>query len=249
MFVRGIDEPVEYKREDFTFYKGIVVKNDDPQKLYRVKIYIPEISNQPLNDWLDTYKKFSIRFPGKNNKNDSWNDTKIFESIADYLPWAEPCFPLMGEGSPGRYNSPNEIATLTDGNYFDGFETNNTNSDAPTSEKGSFSPAWFYENEDLLFNDAFSEPVKLLTGNNNPYSYIGRPSKHVNKAKGMFCVPNIGTKVWVFHNNGDTNYPVYFGVRHDFREIGLINNLDQVDSKDQSLDYPGVFENSKSKQV
>lgn len=244
MYSRGVDDVVEYKRNDLTFYRGIVVKNNDPQKLYRVKVYIPELSNQPLQNWLAEYTSFSLRFPGKNNKTDSWSDTKIFEEMSKYIPWAEPCFPLMGEGGPGRYNSPNEIGTLTDGDYYEGFSTNDTQ--PPTVERGSVSPSFFFENYDTQIGDAFTDPQSNIGGSNNPYAFVGGPSNNVNKAKGIFGVPSVGTKVWVFHYSGDVNYPVYFGVRRDFREISLINNLDQENCNLQSLDYPGDFENKSS---
>ena len=47
-FARGTNSGSEYQRNDNSFYKGIVVKNWDPHKLQRVKIYVPELSNQPL---------------------------------------------------------------------------------------------------------------------------------------------------------------------------------------------------------
>lgn len=241
MFVRGVNSAAEYKRDDTSFYKGVVVKNNDPRNLYRVKVYIPEISNQPLENWLTNYKKFSMRFPGKNNENDNWGDTKIYEEIAKFIPWAEPCMPLFGEGGPGRYNADGQICTISDTDYFDQFETNNTA--PPSVENGSFSPAWFYEEVEGSVSDAFNDPIPSMTGNNNPYSFLNRPSKHVNKSKGVFGVPSVGTKVWVFHYDGDTNFPVYFGVRHDYREIGLMHNHDQPGCEKQSLTQPGLFEN------
>ena len=243
MHIRGIDEAIEFKRLDYTPYKGIVVKNDDPNKLYRVKVFIPELSNQPLQDWLNTYKKFAMRFPGKNNKKDAWSDTKMFEEIAALVPWAEPCFPLMGESGPGRYNSPDSICTISDSDYEEGWQTLNT--EPPTLEKGSYSPAYLFQNTETMLSDPFAEPINYMANNNNPYTFIGKPSKHVNKAKGVFGVPSVGAKVWVFHYNGDPNFPVYFGTSHDFRETSLINNLDQKDAKLHSQDYPGIFENSK----
>ena len=37
MFVRGSGSGEEYRRVDNSFYRGIVVKNNDPDKLNRVK--------------------------------------------------------------------------------------------------------------------------------------------------------------------------------------------------------------------
>jgi len=50
MYNRGSGSGAESKRTDESFYSGIVVKNDDPLKLNRVKIYIPELSNQPFDN-------------------------------------------------------------------------------------------------------------------------------------------------------------------------------------------------------
>ena len=256
MFVRSSNAGVEYKREDHSFFRGIVVKNWDPRKLYRVKIYIPEISNQPLEDWLQAYKNLDFRFPGYNNRQDVWTDTAIFDEIAMFLPYAEACFPLLGENSPGRYLSEANpgIATTTDGNYLEGFRTNDT--EPPTQAKGSFGPSFWYENFNTNVSDAFVNPTSVgnFTGKNNPYSYQYRPSNQVNKPKGVFCVPSVGSQVWVFHYRGDLNFPVYIGGRHDFRGNSLITDSDSPQGfppdqgpkeveEVQSLDYPGVFEN------
>lgn len=241
MFVRGSNNAQEYKRNDTSFYKGIVVKNNDPLKLHRLKIYIPELSNQPLEGWLKEYKRLNMRFPGTNNTNDVWQNADIFEEISNYLPWAEPCFPLFGEGAPARYQSPEQLAVLTDSDYEEGFETNNT--EPPTVTAGSFSPSYLYENYETTVTDFFANPKGNFAVKNNPYSYLYRPSSHVNKSKGIFSVPSIGTKVWLFHYNGDINFPVYIGTRHDYRETMLINDMNNEDQL--SLDYPGVFENKK----
>ena len=274
MFVRAANTGVEYKREDHSFFRGIVVKNWDPQNLSRGKIYIPEISNQPLESWLAQYKNLDFRFPGYNNPQDVWTDTNIFEEIAKFLPYAEPCFPLIGENSPGRYYNPGGIATTTDGNYQSGFRTNDQT--PPTVKDGSFGPSFWYErlgtgDAPATINDAFHSPTSKgnYTAKNNPYSYQYRPSNQVNKPKGVFCVPSVGSQVWVFHYRGDLNFPVYMGGRHDFRGNSLIFDFDapqaakaqgaiadapegggQVKGSEkaggqglQSLDYPGVFEN------
>ena len=243
MFVRGSNNANEYRRDDNSFYKGIVVKNWDPAKLYRVKVYIPELSNQPLEEWLKKYKSLNFRFPGTNNEDDVWSDTKVFEEMAKYIPWAEPCFPILGENSPARYQSLEEISTLTDSNFEDTFETNNE--EPPTVDEGAFGPSFWYENKDTNSSDAMSNPTGNFIGNNNPYSFLYRPANHVNKPKGVYAVPSVGSKVWVFMYKGDPNFPVYVGGRHDFRENVLITNSEASENL-QSLDYPGTFENKSN---
>lgn len=239
MYVRGSNQGIEYKRDDQTFYKGIVVKNNDPLKMHRVKIYIPELSNQPLTDWLQEYKRMNMRFPGTNNTNDAWKDTAIFDEISKFIPWAEPCVSLLGEHGPARYQSPNRRAVITDGNYEETFQTNDTAK--PTLETGALSPGFVYANYETTLSDAFSDPSANLTTSCNPYSFLTRPANTSGKAKGVFSMPAVGSKLWVFHYKGDLNFPVYFGGIVSYRETMLIDGMDN--KAQQSLDYPGIFEN------
>jgi hypothetical protein len=265
-FARGTDQSREHERKDDSFYKGIVVKNWDPHKLHRVKIYVPEISNQPLENWLQEYKIFNMRFPGKNNEQDNWSDTDIYEEISKFLPWAEPCISLLGENGPARYYSPQGIAGTTDANYVDSFEQNNV--DPLTEEQGVWGPSFLYENFNTNTSDFFWWPNEEnnYAVNNNPYSYHFRPSNQVGKGKGLFCVPSVGSQVWLFHYRGDYNFPVYVGGRHSRRENFIINDEDALGGIETSpgfsgsgqggqrgerkpkpsLDYPGIFENFPS---
>lgn len=237
--IRGSGNGSEFRRVDESFYRGIVIQNNDPLSMNRVKIFIPELSNQPFDEWIDKYDIINIKFPGTNNTTDTWKDTKIFYELTKTIPWAEPCFPLFGESSNARYYADGGICTVSDCNYLSGFTTIDTTSLNLSS--GSFAPAFLYENKGTTLGDAFSSPVQTLSVKCNPYSFNYRPSKNVNKAKGIMGIPEIGTKVWVFHENGDLNFPVYFGVTHDFRELTLINNTDNTSRV--SPTYPSDFEN------
>ena len=239
MFVRGSGSGIESKRSDESFYRGIVVKNNDPLKMNRVKIYIPELSNQPFDEWFGEYDEINIKIPGSNNKNDTWNDTKIFEEISKNLPWAEPCFPIIGESGNSRYYKTKELAVISDGNYDEGFEKNNTQN--PKINEGSFSPAFLYENKGTMLGDAFSKPLTNFSIKCNTYSFGYKPMKFSNKTKGVIGIPEIGSKVWVFHYQGDLNFPIYFGVYQDFRSLTLINRTDN-ENKISNL-YPNEFEN------
>lgn len=239
MFVRGNISGRESKRYDDTFYRGIVVKNNDPLKLNRVKVYIPELSNQPFDEWFEEFEEINVKLPGTNNESDNWSDTKIFEEMAIGIPWAEPCFPLFGESSNGRYLKDGEISTISDSNYIEGFLTNND--DPPTLESGSFSPSMLFESLDLPFGDFFSAPIGNSSVKCNSYSFQYRSSSHVNKTKGMIGIPEVGSKVWVFHYQGSTTSPVYFGVMQDFRSLMLLNDTDNESMV--SPIYPREFEN------
>ena len=61
VYVRGSNKGIEYKRDDQSFFKGIVVKNNDPEQLLRVKVYLPEVSNQPLENWLQAFLNLELQ--------------------------------------------------------------------------------------------------------------------------------------------------------------------------------------------
>lgn len=238
MFARGSSTGKEFRRNDLSFYKGIVVKNNDPLRLNRVKIYIPELSNQPYDGWFGEKKDFRIKVPGQNNEGDEWIDTDMYESISQTALWAEPCYPILGESGSSRYNSDEKISTISDSNYLEAF--NQINDEPPSIEKGGFSPAFLYENPETAIGDAFTNPTGNSTANCNPYSFSYKPSKHVNKAKGVFGIPEIGAVVWVFFWQGNSQFPVYFGVSRNFRELSLMNDVDNATKL--SPTYPVDFE-------
>ena len=241
MFIRGSGSGIESKRSDESFYRGIVVKNDDPLKLNRVKVFIPELSNQPFDEWFEDNDVMNIKVPGINlTDDDSWKDVQIFEEIALHIPWAEPCYPLVGESGNSRFFQNNEesLAVISDCNYSEGFDYNNTSYPTLT---GSFSPAFLYENKETMLGDAFSNPLNNFTMKCNTLSFGYKPMKFSNKTKGLMGIPEVGSKVWVFHYQGDLNFPVYFGVSQDFRSLTLINKTDN--EKLISNIYPNDFEN------
>jgi hypothetical protein len=239
MFIRGSGSGIESKRNDESFYRGIVVKNNDPLKMNRVKVYIPELTNQPFEEWFEKYDELNIKIPGINTtEKDSWKDIQIFDEICKTIPWAEPCFPLMGESGNSRYFKDETLAVITDGNYTEGFEYNNTSYPTLT---GSFAPSFIYENKDTMLGDAFPTPLVNYSAKCNTYSFGYKPQNFSNKTKGVVGIPEVGSKVWVFHYQGDLNFPVYFGVSQDYRSLTLINNTDNDELISNT--YPNDFEN------
>lgn len=244
MFVRGDNKGTEASREDFSFYRGIVVKNNDPLKMNRVKIFIPELTNQSYDSWLEKYEQFIFKSIGvsTNNVEDketlgSWEDVNEYETICNNIPWAEPCFPLMGESGNFRYWKDGRISSIGDGNFYEEGFTQLIN-DTATVDNGSFSPSFLFDVVDI--HDLANAPATNHCVDCNPYSYLYRPYKDHNATKGVIGVPEVGSKVWLFHNNGDLNFPIYFGVYKDYRELAVIH---QPSVNNQSMNYPGDFEN------
>jgi hypothetical protein len=238
MFARGSSTGQEFRRDELAFYKGIVVKNNDPLRLNRIKVYIPELTNQPFEEWFADNEDFKIKVPGINNIGDNWIDTDIYEAICKTIPWAEPCYPVIGESGSSRYVRDEKISSISDSNYISGLSA--INDTPPTLDDGGFSPAFLFENAGTSIGDGFGDPTVNFAVNCNPYSFSYKPSKHVNKAKGLFGIPEVGANVWVFFWQGSTQFPVYFGVSRNYRELTLINNTDN--EKKLSPTYPIDFE-------
>jgi len=248
MFIRGSGSGQEYKRVDTSLYRGIVVKNNDPLRLDRVKVFVPELTNQSYDDWFEKFENFNIRGIGTNcnpktdserKTNGDWEDSKLFEEVCKIIPWAEPCHPIIGETGTFRYFKDGEISTISDCNYEEGFQTNDT--DPPTIQSGSFSPAYLYENIETTLGDAFSQPLQNFSVKCNPYAFSYRSSKFVNKSKGIFGIPEVGSNVWIMHYEGDLNFPVYFGTYTSQRQTLLIHEADNENEIGPS--YPSEFEN------
>ena len=251
MYVRGSNQGIEFNRDDQSFYKGIIVKNNDPEMLFRCKVYLPEISNQPLDDWLKAFANGTIKtkFPGTNNPTDNWSDVQIFHEISKLIPWAEACLPITGEYGPARFFSPGDIATVSETDYVEGFETNNVN--PPTLEIGSFAPSQSYANDETNLPDKNADPLINFTAFDNPYAREYQPANYTESAKGTFAIPKVGAQVWVFHYRGDLNFPVYFGGRNSARDNATIFSSitgAQGSSTPPSDSYPGSFENKHHQQ-
>jgi hypothetical protein len=221
MFVRGSTHGNEYRREDTSFYRGVVVRNDDPLQMSRVKVFIPEISNQPFDNWYAEYEQMILKLPGNNDENGNWSDINIFDEIIKKLPWAEIMYPVIGESSNARYFSDTGTSTISDANYPENF--NKIDNNPPNLIDGSFAPAYLYDNYQTSVMDSMTNPTTNWTVKNNPYSACYRPNKNTNMTKGLIGIPEIGAKVWVTHNMGDLNFPIVIGVMQDLRSLKNIN--------------------------
>jgi hypothetical protein len=219
-----------------SFYRGVVVKNYDPLSRNRVKVFIPDVTNQPNDDWFEEFEIIKTKIAGTNFDFCNFKDTEIFEEIAALSIWAEACHPIMGESGHGRYNKGLEKATISDSNYPESFESLELTKEGDvlkggfSVEDGSFAPALLYDLNDYNIRDAYL--IGSEHGKCNPYGIGYHPNKSVNMAKGSFSTPEVGSKVWIFFEGGDYDYPVYFGTYRDTREMIPINNVDNVNGDD-----------------
>lgn len=223
-------------------YLGIVVQNNDPDKRGRVKIYVPHISVNVYESWYKNNKDKSFKFPGGNVDSDL---SKIIEPLKLILPWSSPALPLVGATGSGRYNSHLDHAAISDSANLKTAQENQDVVDIDskynlnTSGVGE-SPGRKYETENMRLGDAFT--TTLSGGKNapnmiNPNSYDYKPSTYSNTAKGSYSIPNVGSHLWLFFENGDPLEPVYFAAssgNEDWNSIYKYNNEN---------DYPSTYEN------
>ena len=79
------------------------------------------------------------------------------------------------------------------------------------------------------------KPAKAIE-DTPPTDNFGNKYEHdsySNTSKGLFSIPRVGSKVWVFFENGNLNRPVYFATSYD--------KEDWVNIEDEN--YPDDFEN------
>jgi len=223
-------------------YLGIVIQNNDPEKAGKVKVWVPHISPSVYEKWDNSSEDKNFKFIGKNINSDL---SDILDDLKNILPWATCAAPLNGSNSSGRYHANDETATISDSNnkddllYEEDFvKTKYGLNDDGVGEK----PARKYEVEDLKVSDAFVNAGDTPFENANKYGFNYTPTSYSNSAKGSFGVPNVGSHVWVFFDDGDPMCPVYFAVSYGQEDWKSIYE----NSEENGLDYPGTFENKNA---
>ena len=207
------------EKEFNSIYLGIVVQNNDPQKRGRVKVFVPHLSPTVYENWVsDNKDKYFKSIDGQLQP--------IMAKLKTILPWAEVSCPLTSENTSKRYNNYTNKATVSD-----------TNSFTNLSADGSTSSGEIYDQSNFRLSDAFSDNSNNVN-NINPYSFNYKPNTYSNKAKGSFGIPSVGSHVYVFFREGNTQFPVIIGTsfgKDDWQGI-----------YDNEVDYPGKFENYDS---
>ena len=207
-------------KEYNSIYLGVVVQNNDPEKRGRVKVFVPHITATVYKNLIQDKTNKNFNFVGDNIDSDL---TPIIGDLKKILPWAEISSPLTSENTSGRFNNFNLKGSISDSNFYTNF-----------TESSATSPGEIYEKNSFRLNDAFTGEDEKIN-NPNPYSYMYRPSTYSNKAKGSFGIPAVGSHVYVFFRDGNPNFPTVVGVS--------FGQSDWNGIYDNSLDYPGKFEN------
>lgn len=194
----------------YGFTRGIVIKNDDPSKRGRVKIFLPAYPALILNG------SYSMNKPGtkiqpsdvaaqylkteqaaaaartaiSSDTVSSALPPNVMEEIAKIIPWADQASPLMGSGGMGVYDA-------STGKYNVSDASRSSNDISPAKKEAK-----------RIANSVF--PDATSTGAINTRSRLGVPSHTHNLARGSFSIPKVGSHVWVFFENGNVKRPIYF---------------------------------------
>jgi hypothetical protein len=183
------------------FYRGIIVQNNDPQKLGRVRVFVPHIHMSLLDiEEKDYNSEFYFGEFGTNYQSDDKNLidlTKYIEKIKLKLPWAEVSLPITGGGF-SSFNSSGSTATVSDSSIYQNHKAEKN------GETGSPIGSHFKENPPV---DAWTSE----TDNPNSLGTAYTSQAYYNSPKGMFGVPQVNAKVWLFFLEGNPNTPVVFG--------------------------------------
>lgn len=221
------------EQKQYGFFRGIVIQNNDPERRGRVKIFLPEQAPYLAKQLGLPEEVLHARFAGGKNI-DTFLSKEVLEKLKLVLHWSEQASPLMGSGTSGLYDAKNDIATVSDGYSGNAFETIGGESITPSGE--SVSPKAIHSIHAIP--GGFGEGYK--TGRCDLHNECLAPTAFNNATKGMFSIPRVGAQVWIFFENGDLAYPVYFGYVFDKNDWHTIYN-----PQDGNPDphYPGAAEN------
>ncbi len=213
-------------------YLGLVIQNNDPDMAGKVKVFIPHISAMVYNDWVRTTNDKSIKFIGANLNEDI---TAIIPNLKQILPWAECAAPLVGESSSGRFNNFNLTGSVSDSNFY-----STTVATTSAADKIGKAPSSLFDS-DIVLTDAFIAASDNIN-KPNPLAFQYKPTAYSNQAKGAFCIPAVGSHIWVFFREGNPQFPVYFAAsfgQSDWKGIYQSNET-------PGIDYPGTYENKNN---
>jgi len=212
-------------------YIGVVIQNNDPEQSGKVKVFVPHISSTIYNDWVKSTDNKSIKFIGNNIDEDI---TGIIDDLKKITPWAECAAPLVGESSSGRFNNYNMAGSVSDSNFYSTTINSTASGDIGQAPSNLF-------DSDVTLNDAFTDAADNIN-RPNPLSFEYKPNAHSNQAKGAFCIPSVGSHIWVFFREGNPQFPVYFAAsfgQSDWKGI-------YESTETPGVDYPGTYENKSA---
>lgn len=85
-------------------YRGIIIQNDDPEQMGRVKVWVPQVNMNIYEGWTkDRTKDKKFTNLGSNLNSDI--NPVILQRLREALPWAQIQYPVFGMGTSITYNA------------------------------------------------------------------------------------------------------------------------------------------------
>jgi hypothetical protein len=199
----------------YGFQRGVVIKNSDPEGRGRVKIFLPSLARQVINNMTskqDGEKQWCFKYLGDKVLSDKPEDvastsdaaTKIpdeyMHTLAGVLDWVEQASPLVGGGGIANYDAGRKTAYSDDSPY--------GTTEGKAGQKASAMPTRAGAMASISSGQGNRQAEHA--GNVDPNVFNQARPSYNNAAKGMFSVPNVGAHVWVFFEGGDVTRPIYF---------------------------------------
>jgi hypothetical protein len=222
-----------FEQKYYGFFRAIVIQNNDPERRGRVKLFMPDFAAQIARSLNLPPERLEARFTGGKNIN-TFLSKEVLQLLKDHVKWSEQAAPLMGSGTAGVYDIKNDIATVGEGHTGGDFEPLGEEGINPSGERVSPKAAYSVHGTPGLFGEGYK------TGMCDTYNETLGPSSINNATKGMFSIPRVGAQVWVFFEDGNIDYPVYFGYVFDKNDWNTVFN-----PQDSNPDphYPAGSEN------
>jgi hypothetical protein len=141
-------------------YRGIIIQNNDPRKEGRVKVFVPGINLQQLENW-NTKKEEDKAFKVLGSNTNSSITLDILKSQKERLFWAEVMLPLFGMSSPGFYHAPADTFSIgNDSDYT--FQSSKKSTQLFASDR---SVAEERINSPIIFSNPYVQPRTQITLN------------------------------------------------------------------------------------
>jgi hypothetical protein len=190
-----------------SIYEGIVIQNDDPAGMGRVKVFIPAIHLDLVLQGEDYNKNVNVSNFGENVQADNSLDiTKYLDSLRQKITqWSRVIQPIAGETGDLKYNSADKLSTPSDSQDYDAmFDLDGGDGSTPPSPDGA---GGIYED----FQDVWGSQSNSGGINVNSTTGAYPFNKRNHQSKGSFGTIGVNTHVWVQFVNGNPLEPLVIG--------------------------------------
>ena len=216
-----------------SIYEGIVIQNDDPAGMGRVKVFIPAIHLDLVLQREDYEQNVNVSNFGENVQADNSLDiTKYLDTLRRKITqWARVVQPIAGETGDLKYNSSDKLSTPSDSQDYDAMY--DLEEDGANNIDG---PGGLYED----FQDVWGSQSTSGGINVNPTTGAYPFNKRNHQSKGSFGTIGVNTHVWVQFVNNNPLEPLVVGAAPS---AGSMQEWMTPDIQ------PGAFENYSNNQT